>query len=393
MSQMNRRQALRLLAALGATGLVTACSGDDSLSDDPVRIGLIIPLSGRNKAIGDEIRKGFELYLSFHGNRLGGHPVELITADEGETVDSGKAALESLLKQNVVALTGVVDSAIMLGISAAVEEAKIPLIGSCASPSSLQGVVYIWRTNFVDHELGQAIGPHVASQVRDGEVAIVAEEIPLGRDVETGFRQSFGVSDPRIAEQTIWVKYVAEPTASTYRSQIRRIIDRDPAAVFCAMSGPAATVFIKELRAAGYRGSNKRIYGSGLLTEGTVVNELGTAALGIQTALNYSADLRNAVNRRFVTAWANSESQPTIHAVASYDAAQVLDKAIRIAGKRPNSQQILLALGKVGQIDSPRGVWQFNQPRTPQQTWYLREVASDGKLLANLLISELGILG
>jgi branched-chain amino acid transport system substrate-binding protein len=79
--------------------------------------------------------------------------------------------------------------------------------------------------------------------------------------------------------------------------------------------------------------------------------------------------------------------------VSSYDAAQVLDKAIRLAGDRLNPHELLLALGKVGQIDSPRGVWQFNQPRTPLQSWYLREVRRDGQVLSNLVLAELAILG
>jgi branched-chain amino acid transport system substrate-binding protein len=79
--------------------------------------------------------------------------------------------------------------------------------------------------------------------------------------------------------------------------------------------------------------------------------------------------------------------------MASYDAAQVLDKAIGLAGKNVTPQQINLMLGKVGQIDSPRGSWQFNQSRTPQQRWYLREVRRDGQVLSNVLISDLATLG
>ena len=79
--------------------------------------------------------------------------------------------------------------------------------------------------------------------------------------------------------------------------------------------------------------------------------------------------------------------------MASYDAAAVLDKAIRLAGDTLNPQQINLMLGQVGQIDSPRGPWQFNQPRTPQQRWYLREVQPDGPVLSNILLNDLATLG
>ena len=75
------------------------------------------------------------------------------------------------------------------------------------------------------------------------------------------------------------------------------------------------------------------------------------------------------------------------------DAAQVLDKGIRIAGKDLDPLQLNLALGKVGQVDSPRGPWQFNQPRTPQQKWYLRRVQLDGQVLSNVMINELATLG
>jgi branched-chain amino acid transport system substrate-binding protein len=50
-------------------------------------------------------------------------------------------------------------------------------------------------------------------------------------------------------------------------------------------------------------------------------------------------------------------------------------------------------LGQVGQVDSPRGVWQFNTPRTPQQKWYLRQVRPDGPVLGNVTISDLATLG
>ena len=88
-----------------------------------------------------------------------------------------------------------------------------------------------------------------------------------------------------------------------------------------------------------------------------------------------------------------SPASPTTYAMASYDAAQVLDQAIQLTGGAPTPQQVNLALGRIGQIDSPRGIWQFNQPRTPQQKWYLREVQRDGQVMSNVLINELATLG
>ena len=400
MSQLDRRQALRMLGALGVTGLAAACgrlddpdSGTEPLSDEPVRIGLIAAQSGAYKPIGDELVRGFRLYLELNDERLGGHPVELLIADEGSTVESGRAALDELVKQQVLALTGVVSSSVMLGIRDAVEEAKVPLIGSNASPSALQSVVYIWRTSYVNDEAGRAMAPYVARRVpEDGRVAIIAPEYDAGQDSVQGFRRAFGEADERIADPVLWAPHTTSPNENTYRSVLEELMDRDPDAIFCHFDGEAAVAFITQLRAAGYR---KQIFAPGFLTEGTVLSQLKrSAAEGIMTALNYSADINNAANRRFASAYRKAYgASPTTYAMASYDAAQVLHKAIRIAGSNLTPLQVNLALGKIGQIDSPRGPWQFNQPRTPQQKWYLRRVQPDGQVLSNVLISELATLG
>ncbi|MFV2102248.1 ABC transporter substrate-binding protein [Micromonospora sp. LOL_024] len=399
MSQMNRRRALQLLAALGTSGLVAGCGSDaeqDATStQSPIKIGLIAPQAGANKAIGDELGNGFEMYLDLNDGRLGGHPVNLITADEGDTVKSGQAAVDGLLKQGVLAMTGVASSSVMFGIRDAVERARVPLIGSNASPASLQSVVYIWRTSYVLDEAARALGRYMREELRPADqVATILPEGVVGvEDVLRGFRQEFGESDPRIASQVVWTSGTASPSKTAYVSDINRALSGNPSVVFCFYAGPAAAEFIMQLRDAGFRGS---IYAPGFLTEGTVLDDIRPAndALGIRTALNYSADLNNAANRRFASAYRKKHNiSPTTYAMASYDAAKVLDQAIRLAGPAATSQQVNLALGRIGQIDSPRGAWQFNQPRTPQQKWYLREVQRDGQVLSNVLVSELATLG
>ena len=61
----------------------------------PIKIGLITPQAGGFKSIGDDITNGFQLFLDLHDQRLGGHPVDLLTADEGDTAKTGKAAVEA----------------------------------------------------------------------------------------------------------------------------------------------------------------------------------------------------------------------------------------------------------------------------------------------------------
>ncbi|PWU61216.1 ABC transporter substrate-binding protein [Micromonospora globispora] len=407
MSQMNRRRALQLLAALGTTGLAAGCGSDSesttpTTSASPIKIGLIAPESGPNQAIGKEITNGFQLFLSLNEQRLGGHPVTLATADEGVTAKTGQAAVDGLLKQGVLALTGVVSSVVMSAIRDTVETARVPLIGSNASPLSLQSVVYIWRTSYVLDEPGRALGQYLRQTLpTTSRIALIAANNPSSRDVMEGFRRNYESSERQLPKDVIWTTNDPNAPKSAYSAPIQEALRLHPDAIFCHFTGKAAVQFIKQLYDEGYRGS---VFAPGFLTEGAVLGELDDGEngqdrthilkYGIETALNYSPDLNNTANRVFASAYRKTfTASPTTYAMASYDAAQVLDKAIRLAGENPNPQQVNLALGKIGQIDSPRGAWQFNQPRTPQQKWYLRRVQLDGRMLSNVVINELGTLG
>jgi branched-chain amino acid transport system substrate-binding protein len=405
-SQMNRRQALQLLAALGGTGLAAGCGSDvddegASTPGSPIKIGLIVPGSGPNKAIGDEIINGFQLFLSLNDQQLGGHPVTVVQAEEGDTAKSGRDAVDRLVREGVLALTGVVSSAVMSGIRYAVEEARVPLIGSNASPASLQSVLYIWRTSYVLDEPGEALGAYLRQAGVSGQIAIFGPQGADSRDVIDGFRRGYEQAGHRITGEPVLTPDDPNPGKRAFSGVIQQALAKRPAAIFCNYAGTPAVQFIKQLHDLGYQG---RVYAPGFLTEGAVLSQLDDGEQGeqrasilrhgIETALNYSPDLNNTANRVFASAYRKTNgASPTTYAMASYDAAQVLDKAIRLVGAAPTPQTVNLALGKIGQIDSPRGTWQFNQPRTPQQKWYLRRVTLDGRMLANVVVNELATLG
>ncbi|MFD3694890.1 ABC transporter substrate-binding protein [Streptomyces sp. NPDC058646] len=372
--------------------LVTACggaslgAGGGDQQNGPVKIGLLVPQSGIYKALGDDMRQGFELYLAQHGGRLGGRDVEIVIADEGETADSGKAAAEKLVKQDrVLAVSGVVSSATVNGVKDLFESSKVPLVGSNASPTNLTGTGYIWRTSYVNDEPGKALGKHVAEKA-GGPVFLIAAGYQAGKDEVEGFKSTFLPAGGTLAGEEVYTPFPGTKNFQPYLAQIEK---SGAKAVFCFYAGGAAVDFVKQYRDFGLAGKIP-LYAPGFLTEGGVLKGQGEAAEGILTALNYSADLDNAANQRFAPAYTSAHgTAPTTYAMASWDAAQVLDKAIKAAGGTVTPQTVNAAIGTVGDIDSPRGTWRFNAGGTPVQPWYLREVRQG----ANTVSSELGRLG
>jgi branched-chain amino acid transport system substrate-binding protein len=388
------------LASLGAAGVaapvLSACGGSDGDTDGqgansvPVKVGVILPQTGVLKSDGDDLGNGFRLFLKHNGNRLGDRPANVIFVDEGQNAASGKAALETLLnKEKVMAVAGVVSSAVMTEIKDTVEAAKIPLVGSNASPSSLKGTKYIWRTSWSATDPGAALGRYVAENT-NGSVATMAPDYQAGRDFVGGFRKTFVGAGGRLEEaQQHWTPFA--PTPSTDFGGYLAKIKASPAkAVFCFYAGSLASAFIKQYRQLGL---TQTLYAAGFLTEGAPLKAAGTDADGIYTVMNYSPDLDNPTNRAFAVDYHKEYSTvPTTFAMAAYDAAQVLDRAIRISGPDVTAERLQAAIGRVGEIKSPRGSWQFGANQTPTQKWYLRQVRMDGPVLSNVVIAELTTL-
>jgi branched-chain amino acid transport system substrate-binding protein len=373
--------------------VLAACSGGGGSpavgSRSPIKVGLVAPTSGIYKMIGDELTKGFDLYLALHNSTLGGRKVTLVKADEGGTAESGRAAVEKMIKQErVTVLTGIAGSATMDAIREVVESSQIPLIGSNASPTTLQGVRYMWRTSYVDDEPGKALGRYVANKVTGGAVALIAPADQAGRDATEGFRATFG---REVDSEPIYTPVSSSP-GSNFQPYLDAIRRSSAKAVIAFYSGDQAVEFVKQYRLFNV---GQDLYAPAYLTEGVLLRDEGDNARGIYTSVNYSPDLPNEANRRFATAYQQKYNViPTSYAVASYDAGIVLDKAIGAAGDGEASPQAInLAMGTLGSIDSPRGSWQFNQNRTPLQTWYLRQVRPDGGVLANVVLTELTTLG
>lgn len=379
-------------AGTAACGPVQSGPEPEPLYDNHVRIGLLLPTSGGYEEIGQEIANGFRRFLTGNGNRLGGHPYVLHYADEGETEEDALAGLESLVEQRVDAIIGVVTATAMLAVGPAVEEMHIPLVGANASPVELPDLTYVWRTSYRNDEPGLALGGYLASEV-NGPVAIVAPRDASGAEMVAGLRAALSDigADDQLAEP-ILTAAESQPDSTFFAGALDRVAELEPAAVVAPYAGAAAVAFIRQYLDAGF--AAKRLFGPADLTEGSVLDELGSNAVGIRTSANYAPELTGASNRSFAVAYRGEFARvPTTYAVAGHDAGAALDRAIRLTGGTPGSLQINRALDEIGLIDSPRGPWQFNQHHTPTQKWYLREVADDGPVLANVVVSELGTFG
>jgi branched-chain amino acid transport system substrate-binding protein len=391
LNSFDRRRMLGIFAGIGAAGLtgsLAACNVSRSTAPkETVRLGLIAPLAGGpNKPVGREIENGVKLYLEMRAGKMSGHDIDLIIEEEGDTVESGIKAVESLHSKGVAAVIGIANPDLLPLVRDIVEKNKIPMLAAHGSTPDMSSAIYIWRTAFVNNEPGRAVGLYLKSQTSIKKTSLVAMEDNLGKEVIAGFQK-----ENSTGPSTEWIATSTKADPSAFGKAAENVMRTNADAVFCWLPPTHILGFVAALRGAGWRND---IYAPGLSSEGLNATQL-EAARGLYTAMQYSSDLSNPSNRTFSAQFQETYRQsPTAYAVAAYDAAAVVDGAIALClDERVTPHLLNQQISNVGQVVSPRGNWQFTQGRTPQQRWYLRQVRLDGAIWSNTLIGDLATLG
>jgi branched-chain amino acid transport system substrate-binding protein len=382
-------------AAVTVAVTVSGCSGGRGSAaetdTESVKVGLIVSLSGVYETVGTDMRDGFQLYLDTHNGQLGGREVDLIIGDEGDGPETSQPAATRLIQQEQVqVMTGIVAGGSYLAVAELTTEAEIPLLGANARPD-IEDVTWQWATSYLSDEPGKAIAPYVLDAV-DGPVWAIGPDYQGGHDELRGFVEEFTSLGGELANPDGETTFTPFPQTDNFLPYLSEIANSDAEAVYAFYAGKAAIDFVTQYRQSD--AAELPLYGA-FLTEGAILGAQGDAAEGVFNVLNYSPDLDNPANREFVAAWSERYDRvPTTFAMASWDAALVLDQAIgRIEGE-VTPADINTAIGELGQIDSPRGMWQFSETtHSPIQPWYLREVRYDGPVLTNVLVEPLATVG
>ncbi|HYQ68559.1 ABC transporter substrate-binding protein [Actinophytocola sp.] len=124
----------RLVMSLAALSLVVAGCGDGNTatsSDDPIRVGQIVSLTGNYSPLGGENKKSVELAVekvNRDGGVLGGRKLELVVKDDKSQPDQSVLAFNDLRGDDVSAVIGSPFSNSALATIPSVDRAKIPYL-------------------------------------------------------------------------------------------------------------------------------------------------------------------------------------------------------------------------------------------------------------------------
>src|SRR3984957_8955418 len=98
-------------------------------AQEPVKIGLILPMTGGQASTGKQIDNAIKLYMQQNGDSVAGQKIEIILKDDAALPDNTKRLAQELIvndKVNLIAGFGVTPAA--LAAAPLATEAKIPEI-------------------------------------------------------------------------------------------------------------------------------------------------------------------------------------------------------------------------------------------------------------------------
>jgi len=352
----------------------------------PIKIGLLAPLTGAAAALGKDMLNGTELYLDGIGSQVSGRKIELIVEDtEGNTATALTKARKLVEQDQVHVLTGGLLASTGYALHPLAEAQRIPTTYPVMSSDDLtqrKPAKWVVRTGWNSSQSMHVFGDWVAKTLKYRKIVTIGLDYAFGWESVGGFQRTFEENGGQII-QKIWTPLNTNDFAP-FVTQIKREAD----AVFAVFFGRAALQFVKQYETAGLKG-RVPLLGNGTTTDESVLPQMGDEALGIMTALHYSAALDNPANQKFARAFeAKAGKIPSYYAETCYTNARWIVEAVKAIGGRVEDREALLtALRRVELKDFPRGPVGIDRWGNPVQNIYIRRVEKVGGKLQNSVIA------
>lgn len=366
----------KLTAVLAACALSLAAQ-----AAEPLKIGLVLPMSGPFSAYGKQIEHGARLYLDQVGGNIAGRKVELLIKDDTGVAPeiSKRVAQELVVKDKVDILAGFGLTPSAFAVAPIATEAKKPMIVMNAATSAITTKSdYILR---VSHTLPMVTAPIATWAAKNNikKVFTLVADYGPGHDAEAQFKKTFTAAGGEVVGE------VRTPVKNPdFAPFLQKIKDAKPQAVFLFVPpGEQTIAFTKGFVERDLAKAGIRIIATGDLTGEDVIDGVGDNALGIVNSMQYSETHNSPENKAYVAAYykAYPKDRPDFMSVGGYDGLQLIAKTLEKTGGDATGDKFMAA-AKGMAWTSPRGPVSIDpQTRDIVQTIYIRKVEKvNGKL-------------
>jgi ABC-type branched-subunit amino acid transport system substrate-binding protein len=260
-----------LLAASAAVVAALVHPAAASAQTEPVRIGLLAPLTGTGGPYGQEEEQAARAAVKIVNDAGGvlGRKIELVVADDESQPTAGVAAARKLIDvDKVVSIGGVWSSAVALAIKPIALEKGVALtvVGSAdeITDGDTRNLVWRFQTN------GKSWGEGFAkAMIKDGvkSASILVLQTPFTQSTIEPFRKAFAEAGGRVLDVVSF--NAGQPS---YRTEVEQVFAKKPDAVFVAAYINELSAIAKEAFRSGY---DSKLYAFGNAAGSQFVKNVG----------------------------------------------------------------------------------------------------------------------
>jgi len=223
-----------------------------------VKVGAVVPLTGRYGAGGAQVRAGYEIAVE-HLNAAGGVmvagkkvPIELTLLDDESDATKTVSRFETLAAQGVVAYLGGFGSDLHAAAAAVAEKNRVPYLGVAFALNKVhqQGFRYLfspfWKSPDIGHAT-QGLLSIIPAAERPKTVAIFQEKTDWGREMATAWTEAAKGGGYQVV---VSAEYA--PGAKDFSDLVLKAKGANADAVFALPTPPDGMTMVKQMKELSY---------------------------------------------------------------------------------------------------------------------------------------------
>jgi len=304
-----------VLAGLLATTVFTA----PALAADPIKIGVVTPLSGTYAPIGQQVRWGLELATK-EVNAAGGimgRQVQLLFEDEEANPAVAVQKADKLFEvQKVDFLTGTVNSGSTLAVGQTAERAGKLIATTVSFADSIttdKCSPNVFRVNARAGQQSAALAAWVVKQKPKAKVFLLGPDYEMGRSTVATFKKRVeGLGATPVGE------VFAPLDSKDYTQYFGQLRQARPEVLYTSTAGNDTVRLLTQMQDFGLLSNLLVVGASGTVTSQNI-SAIGAAADGFGTGVGYSTQIDNPANKKFVADFkAANKIDPDLYGADSY---------------------------------------------------------------------------
>lgn len=388
---MKKKLSFLLMTSTLAAGILSGCGagGNSGSSEDEIKIGVNLELSGAVASYGQSLEDGIDLAIeeiNEDGGIDGKKIVPVKVDNKSDLTEATNGALKLIDQDEVTAIIGAATSGDTVAqVQIANDKETVILTPSGTAPNVTvndDGSVneYAFRTSFIDPFQGNVAANFATNDLQVKNAAIFADSASdYAKGLAAAFKETFEANGGTIVSEEA---YVAKDT--DFSSTLTRIKGQNPDFIFIPGYYEEVGLIVKQAREMGITAP---LMGADGWDSPKLVELAGADALNNTFITNhYSSEDPDEKIQNFVTAFtdANGKSPDAFNALG-YDSVYLLKDAIERAGST-DSAKIKDALVETKDLSLVTGVVSIDENHNPIKSATVLEY-KDGKQVFNTKVN------